>query len=450
MEKRRPAKVCSRIGLALFLMLVVWLAVVNGLSALIKAQWPSLLGNAWVVWLVNDIPLYLLGMPLFLLVVQGIPENTERPRYKVPVGAGRWLGLLAFCLGSTYAISMVVNVVLTALQGNWSELLTEAEGWMEQMPRASSALEDMLMLEGGFLPNLLFGACVPALGEEFLFRYMLRRKMAGCGDKTYVLFSGLCFAVFHVNVSQMFYAFFLGALFAWLYLATGNIWLPVSLHFAVNVTGLSIPTLAMVLMRYEAHAISLLLLLLMVAMILGLIALAIVLFARYFARVMATMASPTEPGWPHRPAAPQQISWERPKWPADPTAWDRAHAYAPWGAAYGQPHAPYGQPYAPYGGGAPAALPSYPVQPYAANSAWPPPPAYVPGPGMPVWQPPAGAAPPGPGGMYHRQKPIEINATRHKSAARVVLLNVGMVLYLAVALVATVVNLLSMMGVLVF
>ncbi|NLW78472.1 MAG: CPBP family intramembrane metalloprotease [Ruminococcaceae bacterium] len=410
---RDPVQVCSRIGLGLFFMMLVWLVVTNVGSVLVMLYDVTLLNSAWVVWLVNDIPLYLLGLPVFLLVLRTIPDGpVEPPRRKTPVGPLRYLAILVFCLGATYIIAYAMNGLVSLLQ-----MLVSSESALPD----GNILDD-LASEGGVLPNLIFGACVPALGEEFVFRYYLRRKMRGCSDMTYVVFSGLCFGLFHGNIVQGAYAIVLGMLLAWLYLATRNIWLPVTLHFFINLVGMVLAPLAL-----ESE---------IATMIFGLLALAamvlaVVWFFRYRKHVLATMKPPQEPGWPYKPPKmPRQTPWKKPRWPADPADWQwvdgvgwqpvlqplpYAAPPAGWGIAAGPaPAAAHGYP--PYTGyitgqyARPAMPPPYPPQGYATGPAaqapthpWqaqatpPQPPAMAPAPVPAQWTYSTQASTPAPG-----------------------------------------------------
>lgn len=214
---REPAKVCSRIGLALFVMMLSWQVVLSVVIAVIDVARPGFLDDrTWLTYLLNDIVLYGVGVTLFLLIVKGIPEQKEPARQKMKMNVGRFLLLLVFCFGLVYATSFVTNIVLTLLQTLFGIPASGGGGEM------------------GPLASFLLISCVPAFGEEFVFRYMLRRKLRGSGDKVYIFFSALCFGIFHGNFNQMFYAFALGLVYAWIYVRTNCIWYTVALHFINN------------------------------------------------------------------------------------------------------------------------------------------------------------------------------------------------------------------------
>ncbi|MDL2324383.1 CPBP family intramembrane metalloprotease, partial [Ruminococcaceae bacterium OttesenSCG-928-A16] len=161
----------------------------------------------------------------------------------------------------------------------------------------TDALADLAAM-GGVVVNLIFGACVPALGEEFLFRHVLYRKMRGCGDATYIFFSAFCFALFHGNFAQMLYAFAVGVIFAWVYVKTGNIWVSVALHFIINCMGIVVAPL---LLENELAT------MMMGVAVIAFIAGAIVIFVKMRKRVWAGLTPPTEAGWP----ASKPRGWQR-------------------------------------------------------------------------------------------------------------------------------------------
>lgn len=278
MEKCSAKKKLGKIGFGLFLMMVLWVVGMMALSVLVEVFWPTLVVDMpWTVWLINDIPLYGIGVPVFLLVMKRVPEKgepePERPRLRMTVK--RFLILLAVCFGSMYLFNMLSGFVVMLINTLTGQPQTNALGELAQM--------------GGIFTNLLFGACVPALGEEFLFRRVLYRKLRGGGDAVYIFASAFCFSVFHGNLQQMLYAFALGAIFAWIYAKTQVIWYTVALHFLINCMGFVVAPL---LLENEAA------LMVYVGIILALVVAAIVVFANMGRRVWAGLAPPSEAGWP--------------------------------------------------------------------------------------------------------------------------------------------------------
>ena len=80
--------------------------------------------------------------------------------------------------------------------------------------------------------------------EELIFRKYILDTLRPFGDKTACLLCGFLFGIFHMNLDQFFYAFFLGTLFSYIVLRTGNVIYTMALHSLINLFGsLIIPEL---------------------------------------------------------------------------------------------------------------------------------------------------------------------------------------------------------------
>lgn len=278
-QERQPRQVMLLVGIGLFGMLLLWLGGVMALSALVGWARPTLLTDMpWAMWLVNDLPLYGLAMPLFLLVLRQIPEKAtpEPARPRFTLSPMRFLLLLVLCFGCLYLFGIIGNNFITFIN------------WLTGQPQTDNLTE--LAMANNIFTNFIFGACVPALGEEFLFRKMLYRKMRGSGDAIYMFVSSFAFATFHANFGQALYAFALGLIFAWLYAKTGKLWLTMLLHFIINLVGIVLTPL----LPNEPLALTILGMIMLV-----LIAAALALFFILRKRVWAGLTPPTEDGWPN-------------------------------------------------------------------------------------------------------------------------------------------------------
>ena len=75
------------------------------------------------------------------------------------------------------------------------------------------------------------------LFEELVFRRTLIDRMRPYGEKLAVVTTAAMFALFHGNLSQMFYAFTLGLVFGYVYVRTGKLRYTVGLHMLINLLG---------------------------------------------------------------------------------------------------------------------------------------------------------------------------------------------------------------------
>ncbi|GAB3935008.1 CPBP family intramembrane glutamic endopeptidase [Larkinella terrae] len=152
-------------------------------------------------------------------------------------------------LSAVHSVGLVALLTITFMPLNgliieWNQNIdlpdsfAGLEEWMKQK-------EDQMAGLTNFLTNftspielvmaLIVIGLIPGIGEEVLFRGMLQRKLAQWTGNVHVAIwlSALIFSAIHVQ----FYGFvpraLLGALFGYLYLWSGNIWVPILAH-AVN------------------------------------------------------------------------------------------------------------------------------------------------------------------------------------------------------------------------
>ncbi|WP_418666087.1 lysostaphin resistance A-like protein [Allofournierella sp.] len=232
----------SRLGLAFMVYMVVCqLAQLACISA-VQLLWPEALNNGWAVWLLTDLPLYLVAFPLFLLTARLAPNTAPAPSYRArreSMGPKQLAQLFCVIIAVTYIgnyISLGINALLALIKG-------------------AAVVNPLETVAGGgtLLANLIFGALVPAVGEEYVFRGVAYKKLAGFGETPFILVSGLVFGLFHGNLSQLIYAFAIGCVLAWLACRTGTLVYGMGLHFVVNCWGIGIAPL---LVQSEAGSIA--------------------------------------------------------------------------------------------------------------------------------------------------------------------------------------------------
>ncbi len=191
------------------------------IAFLLRQLAPDFAASAWALFLITDLGLYGMGLPLAFLVVRRLPRCA--PPLRGRGGAG--LALRTLVMG--YCVMYLANFLTLALM----QLIAWLKGAAVANPlQAAAAGGDPLL-------NVLMLCVVPALAEELVFRAGLYRLTAGLGAKVYVVVSAVCFALFHGNLYQIFYAFALGVLLAYLYLRTGRIALCMAVHFCINLVG---------------------------------------------------------------------------------------------------------------------------------------------------------------------------------------------------------------------
>lgn len=210
-------KVFSRIGIALCAVILAVYVTQNLLVIVLKAigQY-DLLKTSTGMWLATFVPQYCIAVPIGLLVMKKAPSSPLE-KHEITIGQLFSYLCIAFFLMNTG------NYIGTFLSFYLSK--GTAENALSGYAMDTNPLKIVVMV---ILAPLL---------EEYIFRKQIIDKTAKYGEKTAVIFSGLLFGLFHTNMFQFFYAFFVGMLFSYVYLRTGRLIYTVILHGVINFCG---------------------------------------------------------------------------------------------------------------------------------------------------------------------------------------------------------------------
>lgn len=224
----REAKSCfSKLGWALFAITLcpILIQLLMGIVAsVLSVLGLDLLNNPWFLWAASSLPLYVVGVPIFLLLIRSVPTHAQ-PRSQLP--ASRFLVLLLICFPVTYLGNLIGTLLSAVLSGG----------------TAQNSIETYLT-DGG--PLALFTTIIVApVVEEFVFRKQLLDRCGRYGEKPAMVFSALTFGLFHMNFYQFFYAFGVGLILAYVYLRTHSLRYPVLIHMIINFLGSAVPLFMM-------------------------------------------------------------------------------------------------------------------------------------------------------------------------------------------------------------
>lgn len=222
--ERENKKVFSRLGISLFLITVVVNLVQLAMSQLIQRFIPEFAESSWYVYSMLIVSFYLIGAPLFYLMVRNISvEKSEESR------SLKWyefICLLVMCLTSMYIFNIIgtmINYILGMLTGNMN----------------LNPLNNVIG-EIDVLPTILIAGIASPIVEELVFRKVLLDRLRKYGDVIAILVSGLCFGLYHGNIAQFLYASALGFIFAYVMIRTGRIRYTIALHICINILGTGI------------------------------------------------------------------------------------------------------------------------------------------------------------------------------------------------------------------
>ncbi|HKM92363.1 MAG TPA: CPBP family intramembrane glutamic endopeptidase [Prolixibacteraceae bacterium] len=136
--------------------------------------------------------------------------------------------------------SPIINVL-----GVWNSgmelpsFMSGIENWMKQSEESAAQITKLFVFSdsmGGLLYNIFLIALIPAIGEEFLFRGVIQRVLTDWTKNKHlgIWIAAIFFSAFHLQFYGFIPRVFLGAMFGYLLVWSGNLWLPVIAHFVNN------------------------------------------------------------------------------------------------------------------------------------------------------------------------------------------------------------------------
>ncbi len=216
------------LGLCIFFAVMLFMQVVIISATLVLDPESDLLTEGWYNVFLSDVPIYGVAIWTLLFFFSKLEvQKIEKKKF----GIGNSLAVFPIACFITIAGSIIGNLFHNILQIIFNvevgDVLTETANSMS-------------------LPvQIIFFVIIAPLGEELIFRKLLLDRTAKYSEGAAILFSGLTFALFHGNITQMFYAFGVGLLLAYMYVKTGSYMRCVILHGGINaVFGVLVPQLS--------------------------------------------------------------------------------------------------------------------------------------------------------------------------------------------------------------
>jgi membrane protease YdiL (CAAX protease family) len=152
--------------------------------------------------------------------------------------------LIIFLL--TISVQPLVNLLAEINQTlSFPEALQGLENKLKAAEEQAEKLTKLFLLSdktlSAFFVNILIVAIIPAVGEELLFRGVLQRIFKNWTDSAHaaVWITALLFSAVHFQFYGFLPRLLLGALFGYLLIFSGNMWLPVAAHFLNNAMGVT-------------------------------------------------------------------------------------------------------------------------------------------------------------------------------------------------------------------
>ncbi|MDF2510532.1 MAG: putative rane protein [Herbinix sp.] len=213
-----PKKIVSRAGFSLFILSLVVLGVQTLLDVLVRSTAPQIVDTNWYVWALTAISIVGIGFPVYHVLMRKIPDSPKGEVVKLKPSRFLMIFFISYmAMYFTNLLSTVLTVLISLIKGE--ELVN---------PVADA------ILGGNFFITLLYAAVVAPIIEELIFRKLLLDKVRRFGEKPAILITGVAFGLFHMNLSQFFYASVLGFIFAYVVLKTNTIKYAILLHMMIN------------------------------------------------------------------------------------------------------------------------------------------------------------------------------------------------------------------------
>lgn len=142
------------------------------------------------------------------------------------------LAVISFMAPNSLFIEWNANVVFPEFLKEFGAWAREREDLAAELTRFFTTFDST----GEFLFGLVVIALLPAIGEELVFRGMVQPELyrATGNQHAAIWISAILFSAFHMQFFGFVPRMFLGALFGYLYVWSGNLWMPMIAHFVNN------------------------------------------------------------------------------------------------------------------------------------------------------------------------------------------------------------------------
>lgn len=178
---------------------------------------------ATIYIILNSINVCVIGTTVLALALRKLPVTKIEKR---PMKIGQLLLLIMMMYGLTQVgslMGMPIHLALTTI----GSLTADSED-------AAAELSNNIIFSSGTVVRIITVGILPAIFEELLFRKFLIDRTIRHGEFISCAMSGIMFGLWHGNFQQFFFAFFIGVLFAFVYIRTGNIIYTMIMHASVN------------------------------------------------------------------------------------------------------------------------------------------------------------------------------------------------------------------------
>jgi len=258
------------VGIACAMYLLVSTGCSLGLAKLLEGYRVILGEDTWRM--ITMLAMYPLAVPICYAVMRKVPKAVQT--WRIPLSFGEFIGIFVVSMGFMYIGNLIGQFLMSVVS------IITGEPIINDLQEIIMSMKPLTIL--------VVAVVIGPIVEELIFRKFLLDRIAGYGQVTAMLMSGLIFGLAHGNFFQFFYAFAIGVVFAWVYLRTGRIRYTMLLHMMINFCGSLVPLGLLKVMETNAILGSLLAVG-QLAMMFGLVVLTIILLVYYRGDIFAVV-----------------------------------------------------------------------------------------------------------------------------------------------------------------
>ena len=152
-----------------------------------------------------------------------------------------YLGIAKGAKAKTFLLTLLLALSISpviGLLGELNKLIPMPQWAMDTEVQVTKITVLFLSVKTltGFLVNLFVVAALPAICEELMFRGLFQRIFTNWSKNAHVgiWISAALFSAIHFQFQGFIPRLFLGALFGYLFLFSGSLWVPIFAHFINN------------------------------------------------------------------------------------------------------------------------------------------------------------------------------------------------------------------------
>lgn len=221
-DLQKEKRTFSRVGAAFALLVLTTVVAQYAMLAILSALGVRLQDCSGTVNIVLSVlPMYVAAVPVCIAFLKKVPAHYRPADHRWKPG---WLicGFM-ICITIMYLGNMIGQVLMLIFRAASKKSM-------------DNALTELVMSSNIWVNFLTVAVAAPVI-EELLFRKLLIDRINRYGQGVSILVSGILFGLIHGNFYQFFYAFGLGAVFAFIYVKTGRLRYTIAYHMAINFLG---------------------------------------------------------------------------------------------------------------------------------------------------------------------------------------------------------------------